>query len=55
MKNHSKVQFGCGLCTPEGWFNLDSTPTLWVARLPLARSLAGVALKLGVATSGSNN
>ena len=47
MTQHpTRVQFGCGLFTPEGWLNLDSTPTLWLARLPLARSLAALALGL---------
>ena len=49
----TRVQFGCGLCSLEGWLNLDSSPTLWFAGLPLSRSLAALALRLGLGASGS--
>jgi len=29
------VQYGCGLSAPAGWENFDSSPTLWLQRLPL--------------------
>ena len=29
------VQYGCGLSAPAGWQNFDSSPTLWLQRLPL--------------------
>jgi SAM-dependent methyltransferase len=53
MTHPTRVQFGCGLCTPERWLNFDSTPTLWVARLPFTRSLAALALRVGKAAPGS--
>jgi SAM-dependent methyltransferase len=33
------VQFGCGLCAPEGWLNFDASPRLKLERVPVARSL----------------
>lgn len=48
-----RVQFGCGLSAPAGWVNFDSTPTLWIAKLPLSRSAAGAALRLGLAPKGT--
>ncbi len=33
------VQYGCGLCAPEGWVNFDASPTLRLQRLPLLASL----------------
>lgn len=35
-----KVQFGCGLSQPSGWENYDSSPSLFIARIPLSRSIA---------------
>jgi len=29
------VQFGCGLCAPEGWRNFDASPRLRAEKLPL--------------------
>lgn len=29
------VQYGCGLCAPEGWLNFDASPTLRIQKLPL--------------------
>jgi SAM-dependent methyltransferase len=29
------LQYGCGLCAPEGWLNFDASPTLRVQRIPL--------------------
>lgn len=25
---------GCGLCAPQGWYNLDRSPSLWLDRVP---------------------
>ena len=36
------VQYGCGLCAPEGWINFDASPRLRFERLPGAGALAGV-------------
>lgn len=32
------VQYGCGMSCPEGWTNYDSSPRLWLQRLPLVGS-----------------
>jgi SAM-dependent methyltransferase len=29
------VQYGCGLCAPESWVNFDSSPTIFLQRIPL--------------------
>jgi hypothetical protein len=29
------IQYGCGLCAPEGWLNFDSSPNLIIERLPV--------------------
>jgi hypothetical protein len=29
------VQFGCGLCAPDGWINFDASPTLAFEHLPI--------------------
>ena len=31
----SYIQYGCGLCAPDGWMNFDGSPTLRLQRLPL--------------------
>ena len=28
------VQYGCGLCAPDGWLNFDASPRLQVERIP---------------------
>lgn len=33
------VQYGCGLCAPDGWLNFDATPTARLQRLPLLGAL----------------
>ena len=33
MNKVTKVQFGCGLSNPEGWYNFDSSPTLKFQRM----------------------
>lgn len=33
------VNIGCGTDAPEGWQNIDNSPTIWLSRLPLARHL----------------
>jgi SAM-dependent methyltransferase len=30
-----KIQYGCGLCAPEGWVNFDSSPTITLQRIPV--------------------
>ena len=54
MIQHTRVQFGCGLCAPDGWLNFDSTPTLWVARLPLSRTMAAVIQRAAQAQPGNH-
>ena len=29
------VQFGCGMCAPDGWTNFDASPTLRFERIPV--------------------
>jgi len=41
-----KVQFGCGLSNPVGWWNYDSTPSLFVRKIPLSVQTAKVANKI---------
>ena len=41
-----KVQFGCGLSNPAGWMNYDSTPSLFVRKLPFSVKIAKVASKI---------
>lgn len=41
-----KVQFGCGLSNPAGWLNYDSTPSLFVRKIPLSVQAAKVANKI---------
>ena len=33
------VQYGCGICAPEGWLNFDASPRLWLERMPAVRTL----------------
>jgi SAM-dependent methyltransferase len=33
------VQFGCGMKAPTTWTNFDASPTLWLSRLPLLRTV----------------
>lgn len=33
------VQYGCGLCAPEGWINFDASPRLVLERIPALRRL----------------
>ena len=40
-----KVQFGCGLSNPDGWLNYDSTPSLFIRKIPFSVQLAKVANK----------
>ena len=36
------IQYGCGLCAPETWVNFDSSPTIFLQRLPLlGKAFAG--------------
>ena len=41
-----KVQYGCGLSCPVGWENFDSTPSLFVSRLPFAKHIASILKKI---------
>jgi len=34
------VQYGCGMCAPEGWLNFDASPTLRAQRWPVVGFLA---------------
>ena len=34
------VQYGCGLCAPEGWLNFDASPTLRARSVPMLGRLA---------------
>jgi predicted SAM-dependent methyltransferase len=31
-----RLNVGCGSTTPAGWINIDNSPTMWLARRPLA-------------------
>ncbi len=31
----SYVQYGCGLCAPDGWLNFDASPTLRLQKIPV--------------------
>ncbi len=43
------VQYGCGLSSPEGWLNYDTSPTLRLQRLPLVGGMMpGVKFPKGV-------
>ncbi len=33
------VNIGCGISAPEGWYNIDNSPTIWISRIPFARRL----------------
>jgi hypothetical protein len=33
------VQFGCGLCAPDGWRNFDASPTVRFERIPVVGKL----------------
>jgi predicted SAM-dependent methyltransferase len=35
MSDGLYVQYGCGLCAPQGWLNFDASPTLRFERSPL--------------------
>jgi SAM-dependent methyltransferase len=34
------VQYGCGLCAPDGWLNFDASPTLRLQKIPLIGKFA---------------
>lgn len=36
-----RVQYGCGLCAPDGWISFDISPTLRVQRVPLVGKVLG--------------
>jgi SAM-dependent methyltransferase len=33
------VNIGCGVDAPDGWYNIDNSPTIWMSRVPFARRL----------------
>ena len=33
------VNIGCGLTAPDGWYNIDNSPTIWLSRVPLVHHL----------------
>jgi len=33
------VNIGCGVDAPDGWYNIDNSPTIWMSRLPFGRRL----------------
>ncbi|WP_088240455.1 class I SAM-dependent methyltransferase [Calothrix rhizosoleniae] len=35
MSNSLYVQYGCGLCAPDNWYNFDASPNLWLERFPV--------------------
>ncbi|HWB54607.1 MAG TPA: methyltransferase domain-containing protein [Tepidisphaeraceae bacterium] len=35
------VQYGCGLCAPDGWLNFDASPTLRAQRMPIIGRVIG--------------
>lgn len=37
-----KVNIGCGTSGAAGWHNFDNSPTIWLAKIPLARRLLRV-------------
>jgi SAM-dependent methyltransferase len=41
-----KVQFGCGLSNPDGWLNYDSTPSLFIRKIPFSVQSARIANKI---------
>jgi SAM-dependent methyltransferase len=36
-----RVNIGCGVDAPDGWYNIDNSPTIWMSRLPFGRRLFG--------------
>lgn len=36
------VQYGCGLCAPQGWMNFDASPRLRFERMPVTGSLVAM-------------
>jgi SAM-dependent methyltransferase len=38
-ENGLYVQYGCGLCAPEGWLNFDASPRLRIERVPGLRTV----------------
>ncbi|KGG14951.1 MULTISPECIES: class I SAM-dependent methyltransferase [unclassified Prochlorococcus] len=41
-----KVQYGCGLSNPIGWKNYDSTPTLFIQKIPLSKLFSKIIYKI---------
>jgi predicted SAM-dependent methyltransferase len=36
-----RVNIGCGTTAPDGWYNIDNSPTIWLSRIPVASRLLG--------------
>lgn len=41
MQNNFRVNLGCGGSPTPGWLNIDNSPTVWLARFPLADLIPG--------------
>lgn len=40
QRNQRYMQFGCGMCAPEGWMNFDAGPAFWLqSRFPFLKSM----------------
>ena len=46
MKSLVKVQYGCGLSNPPGWKNFDSTPSLFIRKIPSSVFIVRIFCKL---------
>lgn len=33
------VNIGCGITAPDGWYNIDNSPTIWLSRVPGVRRI----------------
>jgi SAM-dependent methyltransferase len=36
-----RLNIGCGTTAPDGWYNIDNSPTIWLSRIPVASRLLG--------------
>ncbi|HSS95721.1 MAG TPA: methyltransferase domain-containing protein [Terriglobales bacterium] len=34
-----RINIGCGTTAPYGWYNIDNSPSIWLSRVPVARTL----------------
>ena len=42
MQTELKLNLGCGISGAPGWYNIDNSPTIPIARVPLARQILRV-------------